>query len=781
MPIEELEELLQAGEVIDISNWRDGVLGIHKWVSDSGAGNIYYYRDVVKVIGEEIQTVAQQVVPNKEVVEGAAVTFTTTSTALVGANFWQVLGVAAKVCGAAAGIAGGIAAGAYIGYKISKDHPEWFEDIWARLYDKGYTRNKQILAFYQDGVYDIPEEVMVEYINALNNSGWNIGYVDISGEEYKELRKYMPSPVGILTTSNTYYGAGRKFVATSPVKMVLINYKDYLPGSGFYPDGWSTIQRGNYHGFPNAYKYEDGEWVLDNIDLRWGGFKGTDPEGDIVINHMFDKWAGVGLPPTIPQHPDIPSPQLGSGEGAQELADLLNKYQPSDPNSITPYYPSISSDEIPKYYPNWVPKPQTDSLPRRLPVEINPGPDDSTDDVIKPNPKPEIVPIPTPPSTDPLPNPDEFPDDPGYSPEITPNPSPDVPPIPGSQPQPGDNPNPEPPPASDPDPDSPPVPNLPVPDSPPVNPPSPDQPDPPPSDTPPEIFLDPGTSAIPAVYWDAPATFQKLNEVLWGNALTDLQKIWSDPMSSIISLHLLPISFDETSPTATICLGNYRTDISSHTLSKHVVEVDFGTVSIPHLYNNPMDYPPYTALRVYLPYIGFRELDMNECVGQNIGLKYNIDVLTGACVANISVGGTILYTYNGAMAYQIPLSSLDASGAWSTLASLAVGAISGNPTAAMGAATIRGLSSNITSVDRSGSLSSNVGYLAPQTPYIVLEYHNSGMPANYEQLMGKPASARVYIGNCSGYSRFNHVKLQAPATQAEKNEIIELLQAGVYI
>lgn len=772
MPIEELEELLQAGEVIDISNWRDGVLGIHKWVSDSGAGNIYYYRDVVKVIGEEIQTVAQQVVANKEVVEGAAVTFTTTSTALVGANFWQVLGVAAKVCGAAAGIAGGIAAGVYIGNKISKDHPEWFEDIWGRLYDKGYTRNKQILTFYANGVYDVPEEVMLEFINAISASGWDVEMVNVDFEEYPDLRTVLPSQIGIITTSKTfYYGDFAKCVGRT-----LTAYLHPTPdgvGSGY------MVTDNDSPPYDYIWKGLDLGWQLDLLSPIW---KGWNPDGD-TSKWLYNPslWYGEGLPPTIPN----PMPDVTlNGDQISQMYHLLKSFQPSnppDPNSITPYYPSISSDEIPKYYPNWVPKPQTDSLPRRLPIEINPKPDDSTDDVIKPNPKPEIVPIPTPPSTDPLPNPDEFPDDPGYSPEITPNPSPDVPPTPGSQPQPGDNPNPEPPPASDPDPDSPPVPNLPVPDSPPVNPPSPDQPDPPPSDTPPEIFLDPGTSAIPAVYWDAPATFQKLNEVLWGNALTDLQKIWSDPMSSIISLHLLPISFDETSPTATICLGNYRTDISSHTLSKHVVEVDFGTVSIPHLYNNPMDYPPYTALRVYLPYIGFRELDMNECVGQNIGLKYNIDVLTGACVANISVGGTILYTYNGAMAYQIPLSSLDASGAWSTLASLAVGAISGNPAVAIGAATIRGLSSNITSVDRSGSLSSNVGYLAPQTPYIVLEYHNSGMPANYEQLMGKPASARVYIGNCSGYSRFKNIKLQAPATQAEKNEIIELLQAGVYI
>ena len=777
MPIEELEELLRAGEVIDISNWRDGVLGIHKWVSDSGAGNIYYYRDVVKVIGEEIRTVAQQVVANKEVVEGAAVTFTTTSTALVGANFWQVLGVAAKVCGAAAGIAGGIAAGAYIGYKISKDHPEWFEDIWGRLYDKGYTRNKQILTFYADGVYDVPEEIMVEFINAISASGWDVEMVNVDFADYPNLKSVLPSQIGILTTSKTYYMGNYRFVG-QPLTAYLF---DTTNVGTHVNEQWGWLVSAN-DAPGTAYQWDSdaNRWTIYPLGSIWTGE--SHPDGDDskwLYNPTW--WFGLGVPPTIPGR--FPIPKL-SQDAINELYRLLKSFQPSnppDPNSITPYYPSISSDEIPKYYPNWVPKPQTDSLPRRLPVEINPGPDDSTNDVIKPNPKPDIVPIPTPPSTDPLPNPDEFPDDPGYSPEITPNPTPDVPPIPGSQPQPGDNPNPEPPPASDPDPDSPPVPNLPVPDSPPVNPPSPDQPDPPPSDTPPEIFLDPGTSAIPAVYWDAPATFQKLNEVLWGNALTDLQKIWSDPMSSIISLHLLPISFDETSPTATICLGNYRTDISSHTLSKHVVEVDFGTVSIPHLHNNPMDYPPYTALRVYLPYIGFRELDMNECVGQNIGLKYNIDVLTGACVANISVGGTILYTYNGAMAYQIPLSSLDASGAWSTLASLAVGAISGNPAVAIGAATIRGLSSNITSVDRSGSLSSNVGYLAPQTPYIVLEYHNSGMPDNYEQLMGKPASARVYIGNCSGYARFRNVKLQAPATQAEKNEIIELLQAGVYI
>ena len=81
-----------------------------------------------------------------------------------------------------------------------------------------------------------------------------------------------------------------------------------------------------------------------------------------------------------------------------------------------------------------------------------------------------------------------------------------------------------------------------------------------------------------------------------------------------------------------------------------------------------------------------------------------------------------------------------------------------------------------------GGYSSEVGANMPQYCFLVFMYNDVVIPENELMLFGKPSEKSGNIGNFSGFLSVNYVKLQVPtATETEKNEILSLLNSGIYI
>ena len=83
-------------------------------------------------------------------------------------------------------------------------------------------------------------------------------------------------------------------------------------------------------------------------------------------------------------------------------------------------------------------------------------------------------------------------------------------------------------------------------------------------------------------------------------------------------------------------LGNFDTGITVYTPASDKLTLDFGTAKVPDHNKNTTDYE--STVQVFLPFYGFVDVP-SDYVGYEIGLVYEINVITG--------GGVAKLTYNG--------------------------------------------------------------------------------------------------------------------------------------
>lgn len=279
-------------------------------------------------------------------------------------------------------------------------------------------------------------------------------------------------------------------------------------------------------------------------------------------------------------------------------------------------------------------------------------------------------------------------------------------------------------------------------------------------------------------------TLEQVNQFgswLWSSDFVEqLKKLFSDPMQAIIGLHKV-YSPVQTTGQGTIKCGYLDSGVPSKLVSEQYVTVDCGSVDMQEYFGNVFDYPPYTEISIYLPFIGIRQLDPSDVMRSTISVKYHIDVLTGACLAEVNVqrdasGGT-LYTFSGDAAVRYPVSSGSYMGIVSGLIGVATSLVSGNLLPALGGATRLH-----TNVDRSGSFTGNSGAMGSKVPYIIISRPQTAMANKFETLSGYPSNTYTPLSACKGFTRVKYCHVEnLSATETEKNEIERLLKEGVIL
>lgn len=279
-------------------------------------------------------------------------------------------------------------------------------------------------------------------------------------------------------------------------------------------------------------------------------------------------------------------------------------------------------------------------------------------------------------------------------------------------------------------------------------------------------------------------TLEQVNQFgswLWSsNFVEQLKKLFSDPMQAIIGLHKV-YSPVQTSGQGTIKCGYLDSGVPSKLVSEQYITVDCGSVDLQEYFGNVFDYPPYTDVSIYLPFIGIRQLDPSDVMRSTISVKYRIDVLTGACLAEVNVqrdaaGGT-LYTFSGDAAVRYPVSSGSYMGIVSGLIGVATSAVSGNLLPAIG-----GVTRLHTNVDRSGSFTGNSGAMGSKIPYLIISRPQTAMADQFETLSGYPSNTYTPLSACKGFTQVKYCHVEnLNATDAEKQEIERLLKEGVIL
>lgn len=192
--------------------------------------------------------------------------------------------------------------------------------------------------------------------------------------------------------------------------------------------------------------------------------------------------------------------------------------------------------------------------------------------------------------------------------------------------------------------------------------------------------------------------------------------------------------------TANVVVGGYNTDVVSNVVTTDVIETDCGSVEIVGNYNNAMDYDN-TTVEIYLPLIGFKQLDTEKVMNETLSLIYKTNVINGDTIACLyNANGTLLYTFNTTASFEIPyrLNSV---------------------------------------IEPRGQLEINSNYLFGFTPFITVRYNKAYNTAN----VIANDNREVFIKDITGYIKCSEVFNTVKATATEKAEIESLLKEGIII
>lgn len=341
--------------------------------------------------------------------------------------------------------------------------------------------------------------------------------------------------------------------------------------------------------------------------------------------------------------------------------------------------------------------------------------------------------------------------------------------------------------------------------------------------------------------------YNYLHETLWGEgaawAVDMVRNAIFNPISGIIACHVLPVNVPESTGAPTslmICGRAFYLGGTTARLTQQCQFVSWQTDSLElksgDFSDSYLDWAPYLTAMIKLPFIGWKELDINTIMDGSFYVRYVIDIINGNCLAEIWVhdrdGHEFCYGgYSGNCAYTVPITANDQGGiapikAFAGMATtVAIGGIAAGVTSLAGASAAgvsenggvnpgspggdfnphfnaQGMLSqaarNVTNrafaerkMTMAGDMPANIASMTDDLQvHLVLTGPNNITPMQADNgvitLIGKPASQ---LGKVKDYRGDNkeilfgvvHADDIPKAIAAEKNEIEDLIAGGVIL
>ena len=281
-------------------------------------------------------------------------------------------------------------------------------------------------------------------------------------------------------------------------------------------------------------------------------------------------------------------------------------------------------------------------------------------------------------------------------------------------------------------------------------------------------------------------TSERLNQLggfLWGaNIFDEFSLVNSNPIENIISCKNIPISLDGTNEI--IHLGNVDTGTNGAKVASNFSTLNVGQIALPTKYNSFLDFAPYTKITIYLPYIGFKEIDATIAIGKTLKVAYVADVITGGCIAQIFINGVRFYEFSGEMGVDIPITASNRAQVEASYISNAVGMgaslASGNITGAVDSV----LASATAKYNYSSTDTPNANCVASvnRTCYVIIERPTYQELSQFNHTKGKMCNLSKTIGSLKGFTICDaNIDLKGiTATEQEKQEISSILSSGFF-
>lgn len=193
--------------------------------------------------------------------------------------------------------------------------------------------------------------------------------------------------------------------------------------------------------------------------------------------------------------------------------------------------------------------------------------------------------------------------------------------------------------------------------------------------------------------------------------------------------------------------SKYDFGVTSPYTKSYTLDIDCGSIRIDETFKSVMDYAPFSRLTIFLPFIGFQELDVSMVMNNVLHVVYTVDVLSGRCLAKLFVvigeHECCIAEYGGTIASdEVFSSSGQYNGSYELMTSMQLGEL--------------------------------------QT-YVLIS-NKEPLEGNVSEYDGYPTNEIIKVGDVTGFVAYDKIfAVGMTATETEKREIESILKSGVLV
>ena len=271
----------------------------------------------------------------------------------------------------------------------------------------------------------------------------------------------------------------------------------------------------------------------------------------------------------------------------------------------------------------------------------------------------------------------------------------------------------------------------------------------------------------------------------WTELTTNMMTgVYNNLIDNVQSIRLMPFSGSDLGTLSIvngISCGWWTHTANVNKLSPDKSVKTAGTYELKKTFNGWADYSPYTSVEIYLPYLGWMDIDTNLFMGHTIKVEYTLDVLCGIITYYISCDKTFVMTKSAKVSCDVPISLTSGIDVFSDIAKNVGGAVS-----------------NVANVRPIGLIS---GSAQVTTPKLVGDATESGklwMPtkcairitrpaytraSNYASRYGYPCYGTYKLSDLSGFTVVENYKSHyTKGIKKEESDMIKsIMESGVYL
>lgn len=299
-----------------------------------------------------------------------------------------------------------------------------------------------------------------------------------------------------------------------------------------------------------------------------------------------------------------------------------------------------------------------------------------------------------------------------------------------------------------------------------------------------KIETDAINSGFVTLYKPTKTIIKSFSNWLWTNITdsisTQIKRLLTNPLDGILFIattHLLPPTSQGSSEIKFCGIGS---GIHALTIPRQFSKFDCGYlqyVSVDGSYSEKiigdtdtfLDYQPYSKAEIYIPSIGYKEVDVNDVIGSKIHLVLSVDWVSGAILAQLEMtrnkrkngdaelNQNTLYEYQGNIYTNLPISASDWKSFYTNILNVGGGlasALSGNIGQGISQA-VSSIATQQVSVQKSGNVAASYGYMGQQGIYMYLTRPNPAIPVNYKAFKGYQSNKYYKLGDLSGYTEID--------------------------